>query len=153
MTATCFVDTNILVYYRDAGETIKRPIAAQWLDHLWSHRAGRLSVQVLNEYYVTVTRKLKPGMPLATARQDVMRLMTWQPLPVDENVIRHAWRVQDKFGFSWWDSLIVAAASILRCDVLLSEDLQDERALEGFRIINPFLHPHDIKTYLPTKNS
>ena len=61
MTAPVFADTNVLVYARDAGESEKQPMAVQWLTSLWKRRLGRLSYEVLNEYYVTVTRKLRPG--------------------------------------------------------------------------------------------
>jgi predicted nucleic acid-binding protein len=62
MSDNIFVDTNILLYARDASEPEKQPIAAQWIDQLWDGQNGRLSVQVLNEYFVNVTRKLEPGL-------------------------------------------------------------------------------------------
>ena len=71
MTGEVFVDTNVLVYARDASEPIKQRRAALWVEHLWATRSGRTGVQVLNEYYVTVTRKLQPGMPRLQARADV----------------------------------------------------------------------------------
>lgn len=60
MTAPTFVDTNALVYVRDSAAPDKQQAAAAWMRHLWQRRLGRLSTQVLNEYYVTVTRKLVP---------------------------------------------------------------------------------------------
>ncbi len=68
---TTFVDTNVFVYARDSGQTSKQPIARHWLDHLWMSGTGRLSVQVLNEYYVTVTRKLSKVLPVDAARAEV----------------------------------------------------------------------------------
>ena len=65
MTAPLFVDTNLLVYSRDARDAAKQERAAEWLDFLWDTRRGRLSRQVLQEYYVTVTRKLQPGLTVA----------------------------------------------------------------------------------------
>jgi predicted nucleic acid-binding protein len=65
-----FVDTNVLVYARDASDPEKQAIAAAWIEHLWASADGRLSVQVLQEYYVTTTRKLDPGLPAEEARQD-----------------------------------------------------------------------------------
>ena len=76
MTATCFVDTNLLVYARDAKEASNQPLAEAWLATLWRLRRGRLSYQVLHEYYVTVTRKLRPGLPVQDARDDVRALMS-----------------------------------------------------------------------------
>ena len=65
MSARVFTDANVLVYSRDSGEPAKQPRAEAWRRALWQSRAGRISVQVLQEYYVTVTRKLSPGMPLS----------------------------------------------------------------------------------------
>jgi len=145
MIETCFADANVLVYRRDSSEPIKQKKAAAWIDFLWQTRRGRLSVQVLNEFYVIVTRKLKPGMDIEAARADVRRLMTWQPIAIDTVVVEKAWSVQDRFLFSWWDSLIVAAAKVAQCRYLLTEDLQDGQNLEDVTVVNPFLHtPQDI---------
>jgi hypothetical protein len=84
MTAPAFVDTNVLLYARDAGEPHKQPLAAAWLEWLWRQRVGRTSVQVLSEYYVSVTRKLVPGLPQDEAWDDVMALFTWRPQPIDD---------------------------------------------------------------------
>ena len=75
-----FVDTNVLVYARDASERDKQRRASAWMAHLWRTGSGRLSVQVLQEYYVTVTRKLQPGLPKKDARADVQDLLAWKPL-------------------------------------------------------------------------
>lgn len=74
MGANCFVDTNILVCARDSSEPEKQANAVQWMTHLWSRELGRISVQVLNEYYVTVTQKLKPGFSKGQARADINAL-------------------------------------------------------------------------------
>ena len=68
MSANCFVDTNILIYTRDSTETEKQPKAKQWVSNLWKNECGRISAQVMNEYYVTVTQKLKPGLSKEQAR-------------------------------------------------------------------------------------
>ena len=69
-----FVDTNLPVYFHDAGAPDKQGVAARWMDRLWEERSGRLSYQVLGEYYVTVTQKLKPGLSTETARRSVRAL-------------------------------------------------------------------------------
>ncbi|MFP4348019.1 MAG: hypothetical protein ACLFQY_07040, partial [Desulfococcaceae bacterium] len=68
MSAKIFVDTNVLVYGRDAGEPAKQQQAAAWITYLWESRTGRLSIQVLQEFYSTVTTRLKPGLEPADAR-------------------------------------------------------------------------------------
>jgi predicted nucleic acid-binding protein len=140
MSATVFVDTNILVYRRDAGQGEKQARADAWMERLWAERNGRLSYQVLQEYYVTVTAKLRPGLDAEAARNDVRSLLAWHPIRVDAGVIEAAWVLQDRYKLSWWDSLIVAAAQVADCRVLLTEDLQDGQELGEVRVVNPFQH-------------
>lgn len=135
-----FVDTNVLVYRRDAGQGEKQSRADAWMERLWSERSGRLSYQVLQEYYVTVTSKLHPGLDAESARNDVRSLLAWHPIGVDAGVIEGAWVLQDRYKLSWWDSLIVAAAQVADCRVLLTEDLQDGQELGEVRVVNPFQH-------------
>jgi predicted nucleic acid-binding protein len=135
-----FVDTNVLVYARDTSEPDKQPRAAAWMAHLWEAQAGRTSVQVLNEYYVTVTHKLSPGLDRAIARADIRDLTTWRPTAVDHATVETAWGLEDRFSLSWWDSLIVASAIGLGCDRLLTEDLSDGQDFDGVVVVNPFRH-------------
>jgi predicted nucleic acid-binding protein len=142
---TYFVDTNVLVYARDATDRNKQQCAHGWLEYLWRMQLGQLSFQVLQEYYVTVTQKLDPGMSKNDARDDVKAYLAWQPKGVDRTVIESAWEIQDRFGFSWWDSTIVAAAKLRDCAYLLSEDLQHEQDLGNLTVLNPF------NTEIPTE--
>lgn len=141
MTGPCFVDSNVLVYFRDSSEAQKQVKAAAWMAFLWERRLGRLSVQVLNEYYTIVTRKLAPGLSREAARSDINDLLCWRPLPLDERVVQKAWSLEDRFSLSWWDALIVSAAQLAGCALLLSEDLQDGQDLGGIQVVDPFLHP------------
>ena len=134
-----FVDTNILVYARDATEPEKQERSHLWLSHLWRNRSGRISYQVLQEYYVIVTCKLDPGLRVTEARDDIRDFLAWNPISIERNVIEAAWSVQDRFKFSWWDALIIAAAQVLDCDYLLSEDMQHKQVVDGLTILNPFL--------------
>jgi predicted nucleic acid-binding protein len=138
MTDKVFVDTNVLVYTRDASEPQKQKQAMGWMSHLWDLRTGRISFQVLQEYYVTVTEKLDPGLAPEVARQDVRLLFSWQPIHLDARVLEGAWRLQDRYQLSWWDALIVSAAHAAKCDYLLTEDLKENQRLENVRVINPF---------------
>jgi predicted nucleic acid-binding protein len=138
MTERVFVDTNVLVYGRDASEPTKQKQAMAWLARLWSEKTGRLSFQVLNEFYVTVTNKLQPGMDPQSAREDVRSLLAWRPIPVDARVVEGAWRIQDRYKLSWWDALIVSAAQASDCRYLLTEDLQENRKMGNVKVINPF---------------
>ena len=80
MTETIFVDTNVLVYARDPSEGEKHRKAWRWVMDLRNSRAGRVSYEVLHEYYLTVTQKLDPGLTKRLARADVRSLMTWRPV-------------------------------------------------------------------------
>lgn len=135
---TVFVGTSVLVYARDANQEAKQQVAATWIDHLWRTGSGRLSTQVLSEFFVTVTRKLDPGMAAADARADVRDLIAWRPVPITGELVTEAWKVQDRFGFAFGDALIVAAAHEAACDRLLTEDLQDGQDLDGLTVVNPF---------------
>jgi len=139
MTVKFFVDTNVLVYTRDASEPEKQKKAMAWMEHLWSTGAGRLSFQVLQEFYVTVTEKLKPWRDAGHARSAVQSLLTWHPVPIDYRVIEGAWLIQDRYRLSWWDALIVSAAQIADCRHLISEDLQDAQEFGKVQVIDPFL--------------
>jgi predicted nucleic acid-binding protein len=124
MSADVFVDTNVLVYARDASETAKQKLAASWMEQLWRTGRGRLSFQVLEEFYVTVTQKLRPGLNPESARSDVRSLLAWQPIALDAQLMDGAWSLQDRYATSWWDALIVSAAQRSGCRYLLTEDLQ-----------------------------
>lgn len=138
MSARVFVDTNVLVYARDSTEPEKQARAGRWMQWLWRRRAGRLSFQVLNEYYVTVTTKLTPGLQPDAARADLRALMAWRPVAATDARLEAAWRLQDRFGLSWWDAQIVAAAQQAGCSLLLSEDLQHGQELAGVEVRSPF---------------
>lgn len=139
MSGPVFVDTNILLYWRDSAERAKQPIAAQWLEWLWRERLGRTSTQVLSEYYVNVTRKLKPGLSPAEAWDDVKALFAWNPQAIDAGVLRQAREIERDWKLGWWDSQVVAAAQLQGCAMLLSEDLQSGAVIGGVTIRNPFV--------------
>jgi predicted nucleic acid-binding protein len=133
-----FVDTNVLVYLRDARDPEKQRAAAEWMAHLWERRTGRVSGQVLQEYYVTMTAKLDPGLPVEEARDDVRSLTGWISSDPPSDLVERAWLEQDRWGFSFWDSLIVAAARSEGCAILLTEDLHDGQDLDGLQVLSPF---------------
>ncbi len=141
MSDNVFVDTNILLYSRDASEPAKQAIAVARLDELWRKRTGRLSVQVLNEYFVNATRKLQPGLPPEEAWDDIEALSAWNPQPLDMAILTRAYAVQRRYLLSWWDSMIIAAAEAAGCARILSEDLSDETSYFGITVENPFGGP------------
>jgi predicted nucleic acid-binding protein len=145
MTAAVFVDTNVLVYSRDARDAAKHERAREWVGFLWDTKQGRVSRQVLHEYYVTVTRKLRPGLPVEEARGDVRALFHWLTAVDPEVMIESAWTFQDRCSLSFWDALVLAAAQVMECAFILSEDLPAGQKLDGIVVVNPFVtRPSDL---------
>jgi len=136
MTGLVFVDTNVFIYALDEGDPHKQRAARNWRDTLWRTRRGRTSFQVLQEFYAKITKKWPETRE--QARAEVNDLLGWRPVVVDDAILRAAWKLQDRFGLSFWDSLIVAAAKFASCPYLLTEDLQSDQDLDGVRVINPF---------------
>ena len=138
MIGTAFVDTNVLDNARDADAGDKQVRAMEWLAALWRDQSGRISYQVLQEYYVTVTQKLRPGLPIADARRDLTAFFAWNPTVSNDAIIRRGWELQDQFGLSWWACLIAAAALESGSVYLISEDFQHGLRIDGLTVVNPF---------------
>jgi predicted nucleic acid-binding protein len=138
MIAPVFVDANVFVYGIDAGAGRKQQLAADWIGRLWSERLGRTSIQVLSEYYVTVTRKLRPAIAADEAWRDVNALMAWKPQAIDGELLQRAREVERRHRLSWWDAMIVAAAQLQDCALLLTEDLHDGGAYGSVTVRSPF---------------
>ncbi|MXW19058.1 MAG: PIN domain-containing protein [Gemmatimonadetes bacterium] len=138
MTALVFVDTNVFVYRHDRSDPAKQARAEEWIAHLARSRTGRLSFQVLQELYVTLTGKTRSGFDPLEVREIVRDLGVWQPAAIDLKILERAWHIQDGHSVSWWDSVIVAAAQSLGCSILLTEDLGHGHAFGEVRVVNPF---------------
>ena len=137
MTAPVFVDTNVLIYALDRGDLKKQEAARAWRAELWKSHGGRISFQVLQEFYVKVAQKWPNARE--QARAEVRDLLAWRPAQVDGAILERAFRIQDRYELSFWDALIVAAAKSLACRYLLTEDLQADQELDGITVVNPFL--------------
>lgn len=133
-----FVDTNILVYAHDTSAGAKRDRAARLLEELWESRSGCLSVQVLQEFYVSITRKVANPLDSNTAAQIVADLSVWQVhAPVAADVLA-AIEIQRRYGVSFWDAMILQSAVRLGCEIIWSEDLNGGQVYDGVRVIDPF---------------
>ena len=133
-----FVDTSVLLYEWDGADANKQRRAIEWMRHLWETQSGRLSCQVLVEFYRGATQKLRPALPAAKAQNHVRTLDAWEPVAIDLQVIGAAWREQERYKLSWWDALIVAAAQRVGCRMLLSEDFQAGQQFGDLTVVNPF---------------
>ena len=101
MTAPVFVDTNVLIYAIDEADRKKQQAAMAWKAELWKSRRGRTSFQVLQEFYVKAIHKLPSSRNVT--RAEVRDLLAWRPVAVDAGVLHHAWQIQDRYQFSFWD--------------------------------------------------
>ena len=138
MTELAFVDANVLIYAREPAQASKQTLAAQWLASLWREGAGRTSMQVLSEFYVNVTRKLLAPVAPEDAWHEVTTFFAWRPQPINEPLLSRARDIERRYRLSWWDSMIVAAAQLQDCAVLLTEDLQDGIAFGEVTVRSPF---------------
>ena len=133
-----FVDTNVLVYAHDVSAGAKHTQARALLAGLWESGNGCLSVQVLQEFYVTVTRKVSRPLPPEVARQRVEDLGYWlvhSPTAAD---VVEAISLHQSHRLSFWDALILTSAAKLGCAVLWSEDLNPGQTIGSLRVENPF---------------
>jgi predicted nucleic acid-binding protein len=136
MNAAIFVDTNVFLYAVDASDRRKQTAARRWRDELWKSRCGKISFQVLEEFYAQVSRKWPKGRE--AARAEIRDLLAWQPVEIRGETLERAWRLQDRFQLSFWDALIVACAQLSECRYLLTEDLQDGQDFQGLEVVSPF---------------
>jgi len=137
MTAPVFVDSNVFLYAMDEADPKKQQAARNWRAELWKNRLGRISFQVLSEFYVNAVRKRPEARD--EARAEVRDLLAWNPLTADAALVEQGWKIQDRYQLSYWDALIVAAAKASSCRYLLTEDLQAGQKLDGIEVVNPFL--------------
>jgi predicted nucleic acid-binding protein len=141
MTVRTFVDTNVWVYAVDGAEAAKQQRARSVLEGL-DPSSTVVSAQVLNEYYVTVTRKLAQPLSPADATTAVRGIADLEVVAITGPlVLRGIDRARDS-DLSLWDALIVEAARAADCDVLLTEDLNADQDFGGVRVENPLV-PND----------
>jgi predicted nucleic acid-binding protein len=137
MSGIAFVDSNVLIYAHDRDAGAKRELARSLCSQLWSEHTGVLSVQVLQEFFVTVTRKLKTPIARAQAREVVRAYAPWVISPTTPETILRATELGEAAGIDFWDALIVAAAEQSGAETLYSEDLNDGQLIAGVRVVNP----------------
>jgi predicted nucleic acid-binding protein len=137
-SALQFVDTNVLIYAHDLSAGDKCHQAKALLKQLWETRAGCLSVQVLQEFYVNVTRKVARPLTTEVAARIIADLSAWEiHRPGAEDVL-NAIQIQNRYQLSFWDAMIVVSAQQLGCVTLWSEDLTPGRIYAGVTARNPF---------------
>jgi predicted nucleic acid-binding protein len=136
--ARVFVDTNVLVYAYDLDAGPKHQIALDIMRDLWRSGLGVLSTQTLQEFFVTVTRKIPLPIEVPVAKEIIKRLSKWDVVTHDREIVLEAIELHQRFKLSFWDSLIVASAIAGSAGTILSEDFSDDQTIMGTTIKNPF---------------
>ncbi|HEY7060563.1 MAG TPA: PIN domain-containing protein [Chloroflexota bacterium] len=133
-----FCDTNVIVYAYDVSAGDKRTRAKQLVERLWQSGDGVLSIQVLQELFVTLTRKLASPLPSSDARAIVSDLTAWRIVEPTCSDVLEAIDAALSWQLAFWDALIVTAARKAGAEVLWSEDLNDGHAFGSTVVRNPF---------------
>ena len=136
MPGRIFLDSNVLVYAQDAGSAKKQRVSREVIARLSSSAAGVISTQVLQEFYVATTRKL--GVPPLAAKGILKTFAVFETVQVSPALIQDAIDCSILNQLSFWDALILAAASAAGCGVVLSEDLNPGQLILGVKVENPF---------------
>ena len=140
MSDKTFVDTDVLIYAHDVDARAKHEVAKSVLRELWRQRTGVVSMQVLQEFYVNVTRKIATPLPKDAARLVVNSYSIWC-METTSAEIAAAFRIENESRIGFWDALIVASAAKCGAMRVLSEDLNARQIIAGIRIENPFAAP------------
>src|SRR5438445_1772366 len=129
-----FVDTNVLLYAYDSSTATKHDLAKSLIDRLWRERAGALSIQVLQEFFVNATTKVAQPMEISVARQQIRRFGTWTSHSPSVADVLAAIDIHRDHRISFWDAMIVRSAAQLGCSVLWTEDLNAGQTYRGVRV-------------------
>ena len=133
-----FVDTNVLVYAFDSSAGVKQTAASTLLERLWKSQTGCLSVQVLQEFFVTVTRRVARPLSVDEAADRIREFAAWRVFSPTVDDIVAAIELQKQALLSFWDAMVVRAAAESGCDTLWTEDMNDGQTIRGVHIRNPF---------------
>lgn len=133
-----FVDTNVFVYSYDQSAGRKRDLALRLLERLWVARTGCLSLQILQEFYVSATGRLRPALTPSEAASETSALAQWrlhEPGPSD---LLSAIDLHQRLRISFWDAMVLQSALQMGCKVLWTEDLNNGQSYAGVTARNPF---------------
>jgi len=138
-TSYQFIDTNILIYAYDEDGGEKQEKAKELLRELWYNDTGCLSIQVFQEFFVTVTQKIAQPLSISEATDVILDYGQWRVHSPTVDDIQKAIRLQTRYQISFWDAMILNSAISLGCEVLWSEDLNVGQIYDGMLLSNPFV--------------
>jgi len=134
-----FIDSNILVYAHDVSEGNRHKISKDIILCGIENSNIVISTQVLSEFFVTVTKKIKRTLAIETAKKEIMLLKCVEVVEIDVDMIVKAIEALQKYSLSYWDALIISSAIRSNCAAVYSEDLNAGQVIESIKIINPFI--------------
>jgi predicted nucleic acid-binding protein len=134
-----FVDSNVLIYAHDLSAGVKHDRAGELITGLWKTRAGAISIQVVQEFYVNITQKVPNPLSKEAATQIISNLGAWQVHQPGVDDIVDAIQLQTRYQLSFWDAMILTSAIALGCDVVWSEDLNSGQIYQKTVVKNPFI--------------
>jgi predicted nucleic acid-binding protein len=138
MNGKVFLDTNVLVYAHDLDAGRKHTAAVKVVKDIWENRTGVLSTQVLQEFYIIVTRKIERPLSPLEAREIIKTYACWEIRENTSMSVIRASEIEEKHHISFWDALVVVAAYEAKVDKILTEDLNSGQTIEGILVENPF---------------
>ena len=138
MPAKVFLDTNILVYAHDMADQDKREKSQSLIFECLRNHSGVISAQVLSEFLVTITQKIKQTISLEQAKKEIILLSTMETIDIDATLVIRAINIKERWQLSYWDSLIMAAAERAKCKIVYSEDMSDGQIYDTIEVRNPF---------------
>jgi len=139
MSVDCFLDTNVLLYAYDIEAQAKHQKAKDIVCSFWNDRGALISTQVLQEFYVNVTKKIPQPLSLSTARSIIEQYKVWPIINNTTDSMIRASEIQERYQLSFWDSLIITSAEIGGAETIFSEDLSHNQYIAGICIQNPFM--------------
>ncbi len=139
MNGKTFVDSNVLVYAHDQDSGDKQGRAAEELKELWTNGLGRVSTQVLQEFFVNVTQKVKKPLARGVAKELIRNYGLWVETPITPSTVLRACEISETWKIAFWDSMILASAEQDGARQLLTEDLNHGQVIAGVKVVNPFL--------------
>ncbi len=139
MSGRALIDSNILVYAHDRGAGVRHQKAKALVEQRWQERTGVLSTQVVQEFYVNVRRKAAKPVEPDEARRLVEDYLHWEVIVNDGNTILGALDLEQRYGVSFWDALILQAAKTAKVKTVISEDLSHGQLYDQVEVVNPFV--------------
>ena len=149
MTGSMLLDTNVLVYATDPTAAEKQRRSVETMDRVVQRGVGCLSTQVLGEFFRVATEKLSKPLSPAEAHRQVSRFIeAWPVLSITPLIVLEAMRGVRDFSLAYWDAQLWATARLNQIGMILSEDFQDRRLIDGVRFLNPFAPSFDLATLI-----